>query len=127
MTDILTPVQLADKIIGTTKFPTSDGVHALPLNLEQVRTLIARAVTEDRDTGVRDFTWIAKKVLEGTAQGQVWSLIGLENMITLALRYAQASGARFKQNAPNETDYVEGVQNAIEAFCTTLKDKGLWP
>lgn len=123
---ILMPVELASKIVADAKLPTEDGKNVLPLNIESVKILIARAITEDRGT-VPDFDVIADKVLSGWTDGQGAATLSVaRNAILVALSYAQAGGARFQKSGPSESDYADAVQNAVEAFCTSLKDKGLW-
>lgn len=128
----LMPVELANKVVADAKLPTEDGKNMLPLNIESVKILIARAVTEDR-ASTTDFEAIAKKLYDDADElghdgplGRALTMESARRMTIMALRYAQNLGARFEQAGPSETDYAEAVQNAVEAFCTALKDKGLW-
>lgn len=120
MTAILTVKEFVDKIIDEAKLPTSNGVKILPVHIDHVKTLLTRAVTEDRNAGTPNFDAIADKVLSKYSHGEV---IIIRQFILTALKYAQASGARF--TAPDEADYAEAVGHAVEAFMTTLKGKGL--
>lgn len=115
---MMLPHALADKTIAEASLPT-DGKNILPISADTVRTLIAKAVQEDRQTEEPDFDAIADKVLLGSGHGQ-----HVHKTIVCALRYAQSLGARFKEAGPAEEDYAEAVGDAVEAFCTTLKSKG---
>lgn len=124
MKTILMPYELADKIIADARLPTADGKQVLPVNIENIRALIARAVTEDRMTETPDFSAIADTVLANYNHGE--TIMAARNAVVVALQYAQTGGARFKKAGVLEDDYIEAVNNAVEAFCTTLKAKGLW-
>lgn len=121
---ILMPIELADKIVAESRLPTSDGRNTLPVNIDTVRSLIAKAITEDRNTKEPDFDLIGAKVCADWLHGE--TLVMARNTVLAALRYAQSGGARFTQAGPSEADYAEAVQNAVETFSTSLKDKGLW-
>jgi predicted SpoU family rRNA methylase len=123
MNKIMLPTELADTIVKRARLPTSDGKTVLPVSVETVRTLIAQAITEDRETET-NFNAIVDKVMEN--YGGDGTIKSIRNISLLALQHAQSAGARFQKEGPNEADYAEAVQSAIEAFSTTLKDKGLW-
>lgn len=124
MKTLFMPHEIADKLISGANLPTSDGKNILPVHPEVVKLLIAQAITEDRVTDEPDFMTIADAVMASHGQGDTRPVI--RNTVLLALRYAQSAGARFQKGGPTEADYAEGVQNAVEAFTATLKDKGLW-
>lgn len=89
----------------------------------QLHVLITRAIVLDRQQSI-DFEAVADKVLVGYTPGLSEHMGSVRHVILTALRYAQASGARFE--GPSETDYAEAVASGIEAFTACLKDKGLW-
>lgn len=120
------PLALADHIIAEQRLPKGeDGKTPLPLGVERIRELIGLAITRDRERGPLDYAAIAKHVLERNKSGEVWTIIGLQNLVVVALNYAQSLGARLeKKQSISEEDYAEASRAGHEAFTSTLKDMG---
>lgn len=129
------PIVMAQRVIQAAKLPKDvDGKRILPVNVEQVIALISRALVEDRLRGpfsadtliapiIKDVDIFDPNLLQNPA-----TRTKVTNMLLSAVRSAQARGARCSAHpAATEGDYAEAVGAAVEAFMSTLKDKGLVP
>lgn len=119
---------LAREVLDAAKTPREDnGTTLLPIPADRVLELIARGISVDRDRGLVDFEAIAAHMVRHVVDSNtMFSVTDLKNIIVAALKYAQASGARFVPRTIPEHEYAEGVQAAVEAFTTTMKAKGFF-
>lgn len=121
-----TPIEMIETFLIANKLPMQPGGSAqVEMTHTQVRTLLIRAVTQDRAADKPDFDQIINKVLKpyDHLSELLFSRKETRNLIRTALSFASHTGARFQVQ---EIDYTDAVGAACETFMSCLKDKGLF-